>query len=448
MNKKIVLLRMPVFFIITAILCDLKPIGLLLVGGLSILLLFVLDVQEKKEADRQSYLEESAFYMEQLIYSFRKHHKIQAALRDVALITEGKLNQSVVFALDRLEQHSVEENLFRYALDGLEEVYGSNLMHTLHVFLIRVEEQGGDCSMALGLLLNQLREWKKSQKAFISRKKKIQSRLVLSVVLSCLICMSVVRMMPSSCIITELLFYQICTGTGLIVFQLLYLVFRTMGSGLEKIGLERIPAEGRKRRQWKRKNRGQKKKKHPKKEQEAEWIEMLYARMDSPVHGIRYWNTVRRLEQQIRFAFPEWMFDMILRLQTENVQTAVSHSLDDAPEVLVRPLYRMLDQMQADPVSVRPFLNFLKEFDLPEIHGVMLQLYAINDMGRGEIQEQIYTMLDQNQKMSEVSVELKADSILSGMGMMAALPMMTAVLVLIIDLSLMLFSFLGGMYHI
>lgn len=438
MNRRILTIRMPAFFLMAAVFCNLKLLGIVFTGVLAAAMIPVLVRQEEKEENQQKHLEESAFYMEQLIYSFRKHHKIQTALKDVSMLTEETLNRCVMCALDRMERHSGEENLFRYALSCIEEAYGNNLMHTLHVFLIRVEEQGGDCTMALGLLLDQLREWKKNQKAFAKRKKSIQNRLVLSIVLSCLICVSVVRMMPVSGTVTELLAYQLCTGGGLAAFQILYLLFRTMlsGSGLEKIGMEKAGGKG-----W-RKGRVSEE------ERERKEIELLYTRLDSPVHGIRYWSTVRRLERQIRLQFPEWMFDMILRLQTENVQTAIAHSLDDAPEVLVRPLYRLIQHLQADPVSIQPFLNFLKEFNLPEIHAVMLQLYAINDMGRTEIQEQIYAMLDQNQKMTEVAAELKKDSELSGMGMLAALPMMISVVVLIINLSLMLFSFLEEMYRL
>lgn len=416
--------------------------------------------------------------MEQLIYSFRKHHKIQAALRDVSMVTEGLLNQCTIQALDRLEQHFEGENLFRYALSGIEEEYGHNLMHTLHVFLIRVEEQGGSCTMALGLLLNQLREWKKNQKAFARRRKNIQNRLVLSIILSCLICLSVVRMMPVSQSVTELWAYQVCTGIGLAVFQILYLLFRTMsaGSGMEKLGpeksgleryrLERFSLERYRLSRFKLERfklekaasgepglgkqgkAGRKRSELSEKDREVREIERLYAGLDSPIHGVRYWSTVKKLERRIRLQFPEWMFDMILRLQTENVHTAISHSLDDAPEVLVRPLYRLSEHLQADPISIQPFLNFLKEFNLPEIHAVMLQLYAINDMGREEIQEQIYAMLDQNQKMAEVAAELRADSELSGMGMLAGIPMLVSVVVLIINLSLMLFSFLGEIYYL
>lgn len=421
----ILLSRMPVFFFVTAVLCGLKQPVLLPVGLISAGMMPILFNVKRNEEKLSRRLDDSTYYMEQLIYSFRRQHKIPASLRDVSRITEGELNRCIVRALSRLEGGLEEDDMFRSAFSCIEAEYGCHLMHLLHGFLIRVEEQGGDCTLALGLLLNQLRDWKKNQKAFAGRKKSIQSKLTLSIVLSCLICLSVVKMMPVSTGVTELMAYQVCTGTGLVIFQMLYVLFCTLstGTGFEKTGL-------------------------PEESREAKRVEKLYLHLNSGMHGIRYWSSVRRLEQEISIYFPEWMFDMILRLQTENVQTAVSRSLDDAPEVLVRPLYQLIRQQQADPVSIQPYLNFLKEFHLPDIHAVMLQLYAVNDMGRDEIQEQIYAMLDQNQHLTEVAAELKTDSVLSWMGMLAAIPMLISVIVLVVNLSLMLFSFLGDMYHL
>lgn len=424
-NSIVLMGRMPLFFLVTAYLCNLKLPVLIAAGSVSACMIPILIRQKKKEEDQRRKLEESSFYMEQLIYSFRRHHKIPAALRDVSRITEGNLKRYVTEALEKLEGDFVEDDLFQRAFIHIETEYGHHLMHVLHTFLIRVEEQGGDCVLALELLLNQLSDWKKNQKTFAGRKKSIQSRLVLAVILSCLICLAVVRMMPAAADVADITAYQLCTGTGLVIFQVLYIVFSTMsaGAGLEKTGMEENSRESRQ-------------------------LEKLYRQLDSPVHGIRYWSTVRRLEQEISMHFPEWMFDMILRLQTENVQTAIAHSLDGAPEVLVRPLYRMIRKQQEDPVSIQPYLDFLKEFDLPEIHAVMLQLYAVNDMGKEEIKEQIYAMLDQNRHLTETAFELKTDSVLSWMGMLAAVPMLVSVIMLVVNLSLMLFSFLGEMYRL
>lgn len=412
-------IRMPVFFVVTAYACYMQLPVLVVIGAVSCGMIPVLMRQRRKEEEQQELLEESSFYMEQLIYSFRKQRKILASLRDLALIAQGRLKSSVDEAVLRMEAHSSEEDLFRYGFSKIEEVYQVPLMNTLHTFLVRVEEQGGDCNMALSILLDQLRAWKKSQNEFLRRKKGIQNKLVLSVLLSCLICLAVVRMMPILDTVTASHLYQFCTGGGLLGLQLLYLWFRHTDRKIGKM-----------------------------QELQEDKIEKLYEGLQSSLHGVRYWHCVRKLQQQIQMHFPQWMFDMILRLQTENVQTAISRSLDDAPEVMVRPLYQMSEELQLDPVSVQPYLNFLKEFQLPEIQAVMLQLYAINDMGREDIQEQIGAMLSQNQRMTEVAEELKADNCLSGMGMLAAVPMLVSVIVLMVDLTLMLFSFLGEMYQL
>ena len=86
-NSIVLMGRMPLFFLVTAYLCNLKLPVLIAAGSVSACMIPILIRQKKKEEDQRRKLEESSFYMEQLIYSFRRHHKIPAALRDVSRIT-------------------------------------------------------------------------------------------------------------------------------------------------------------------------------------------------------------------------------------------------------------------------------------------------------------------------------------------------------------------------
>lgn len=425
-GELIMLGRMPLFFLLTACLCRLNGIFLALISLISIMLVLYLNNLKEQEKYQLRKLEASAFYMEQMIYSFKKHHKIPAALTDVSRMTGEPLKSCVDQALDRMEENDTEEALFSYGLSAIEAEYGCQLMRVLHGFLIRVEEQGGECTAALHILLEQLRTWKKSQKTFLSRKKSIQTKLTLAIVLSCLICISVIRMAPSGSTITGLTVYQVCTGGGLMVFQLLYMLFCRMAALAD----------------WGHADSSL----HQEREKEQKRIATLYEQAASELHGMRYLKAVRKLEKEISLHFPEWLFDLILRLQTENVQIAIANSLDTAPLILVPPLEQMIQEQEEDPVSIQPYLRFLSEVQLPEIHALMLQLYAINEMGKEEIQEQIGAMLEQNQRMTEISDELKMESVLSWMGMLAAIPMMVSVAILVINMSLMLFTFLGQMY--
>lgn len=422
---------MPLLFIGAAYVCRLSAwyFGAVVLGSL-LSMPFLIHLK-RREQERKNRRTESDFYMEQMIYSFRRHKKIVAALEDVSAVSEGRLRQKILSARACLEGTGTEsgmDNMFDSALSGLEETYGYEFLRQLHRFLIRVEEQGGDCSMALSLLLDQLRGKKKEEAVFQEKKQKVRSRLTLAILLSLLICTMVMRMMPSVKTVTGLAGYQWGTTLGLLSFQLLYLVFAFLFS---RVSLEKADKAGR-----------------MDDRREETKIRRLYRRLDSPLHGPRYRMTVYRLEREVRKVFPEWLFDMMLRLQTETVATAVSHSLDTAPFVLVEPLYQLSREQQKDPVSLQPFTDFLKELDIPEIHAVMRQLYAINHMGTEQIQEQIHAMLDQNRRMSETAVQLKADTLLFGMGMLAVLPMLISVLVLVLDLSLMLLVFLKEMYSL
>lgn len=322
--------RMPLFFLVTAKLCQLNWGFIAVMMGISVFLVLYLGQLKEKEAFQIQKMESSAFYMEQMIYSFKKHHKIPAALSDVSRMTGEPLKSYVNQALDRLEETETEEALFSYGLACIETEYGCPLMRVLHGFLIHVEEQGGECDAALHILLEELRTWKKSRKAFLSRKKAIQTKLSLAIVLSCVICVSVTRMVPSGEEITSQTVYQWCTGIGLILFQLLYMAFCRMAALSD----------------W----QDQKTEAKEDTEREQNRIEKLYEEASSEVHGMRYLKAVRNLEKEIMLYFPEWLFDLILRLQTENVQIAISNSLQNAPMVLIPPLTRMIEEQDRKSV--------------------------------------------------------------------------------------------------
>ena len=159
-------------------------------------------------------------------------------------------------------------------------------------------------------------------------------------------------------------------------------------------------------------------------------------------HGIGWHLTAVRMEKEVRLFFPDWLFDMLLRLQTENLQTALHHSLDSAPEILIRPLCRLLRMVEEDPVSMEPYHDFLKELDLPEIHSMMLQLYAVNTMGKDDIPNQICAMLEQQRQMQEQAERIRLEERLTGIGLLAAIPMMLSILLMLWNMGLGMLSFL------
>lgn len=409
----------PFLFLLVTWRSDLKWMILLpLWISFGILEIMLIHLKRKGKKNRVK-LEDGSFYMEQLLFSFRRHHKILAALKDVSVISPDGMGEAVRSASYELESGFADKCEFRQAFHKMEDLYGSHLMKRIHEFLIHVEEQGGECETALEILLAQVRSSKKSGKLFAEKYDLMRSRLTLSVVLSCLINYLIVRMMPEGCLLTEREAYQIGNGIAFLLYAVLYLFFYHItiwppdGKHLEKKEQKMI-------------------------KQAKRWYEITV----SKGHGMGWHLAAVQMEREIRLFFPDWLFDMLLRLQTENLQTALRHSLDSAPEILIRPLCRLIRMTEEDPVSMEPYQDFLKELDLPEIHSMMLQLYAVNSMGKDDIPDQICAMLEQQRHMQEHAEQIQLEERLTGIGLLAAVPMLISIVLMLLNISLGMLSFL------
>lgn len=132
---------MPFLFMGAAYVCRLSAwyFGAVVLGSL-LSMPFLIHLK-RKEQERKNRRTEGDFYMEQMIYSFRRHRKIVAALEDVSAVSEGRLRQKILSARACLEGTGAEggaDNMFADALFCLEETYGYEFLRQLHRFLIRV----------------------------------------------------------------------------------------------------------------------------------------------------------------------------------------------------------------------------------------------------------------------------------------------------------------------
>ena len=65
--------------------------------------------------------------------------------------------------------------------------------------------------------------------------------------------------------------------------------------------------------------------------------------------------------------------DIILLLQSENVQVALTKSQESVPTVLAHEVEHLVDRIEMEPESAEPYHRFLWDFQIPEVHSAMLR---------------------------------------------------------------------------
>lgn len=152
--------------------------------------------------------------------------------------------------------------------------------------------------------------------------------------------------------------------------------------------------------------------------------------------------SVRNLKKSIQRAFPGWLMDIILLLQSENVQMAFRKSQEHVPAVLRHEVELLVERIEMEPESAEPYHKFFQEFQIPEIHSAMSMLYAISMGSSNRADRQIGELIGRNLIMLDAAEKERLSNLSSGMYLLFLAPVVTASLKLVTDMAIFMLTFL------
>lgn len=437
---------------VTAILC--LCLGcLVLVPNLAIVQ-FKYVYEQKRFSDAVS-------YMENMIYEFKKRPKILMALQATLEVADADLKKRIQTAIDYIHNGQFKENLYREALESIEERYDCERMTSLHKFMIKVEEQGGEYQESINVLLDDIKLWTQRVYEMQTERKGLKGKMTLVIVLALIIFMALTYMVPADFSIVTTMPYQIVTTCAIIALMIFYTLAQVFLTG-DWLATDRV-SESQTLKDYRMALVGDVKKMRRK------MLPLVIVMLAAAIYGLYLRNTIliaagfggalvlwtqpkqkmkaiqRRSLREINKQFPTWLRDLALTLQKENVQVAINNSLPEAPVSLVVPLTKLVKDLDQDPTTIKPYNNFLKAFDLPDISSAMKMLYAMNEAGRDEAVKQINTLVERNNKLLEKAERLRNEDVVALSGFMVAIPMVIIFVKTVIDLGLILMSFMEKM---
>lgn len=442
----------------------LKPISMLFVAGMGIFCIPRLLVHTCKNVYEQRRFSDIAQYMQQLLYSFRGNGKIKTSLEDVRQLfdVDNPLVKSIDRALAILEAPIEGKGTPRRALNEIEKDFHCEKLRTIHEFLIRVEETGGEYDKTLLLLLEDRSHWVERISLAQAVKKKQKRNVTLSILVTIGMSGLLSGLMPSQVDITEHWIYQIVTVGMLILDEVIYVsTNRKLAiNWLKQVETMSARVIQRRYAYLLHYDRKKEQKKSCLYAGGTLFLALLSAVMEQKLlcglelvlsgfllfqHRMNYSLSMRGVKREIRLKFPRWLMDLALLLQSTNVQVAIFQSIRTAPLVLVPALDDMRTQLEEDPISVQPYLAFLKEFHIPEIQATMKMLYALSQGAGGDPQEQIAEIITRNNKMLDKAEEEADENQLAAMYIDFLLPQLTAGAVVLADMVLYILLYLPQM---
>jgi hypothetical protein len=162
-------------------------------------------------------------------------------------------------------------------------------------------------------------------------------------------------------------------------------------------------------------------------------------------HKMGHSLAMKKVAREIEKQFPNWLMEVALLLQTDNVQMAIRKSMDSAPEVLVYALEDLIDQLEENPNAIEPYHRFLKEYRNPDVQSAMKMLYALSSGNAGDVTKQVEELIDRNNAMMDKAEKLEQEDKIAGMKVYILLPSLLASFKLMVDMALLLVVFLQNL---
>ena len=437
---------------------------IVITGLLGMFFVPILIVNTYKNAYEQRRFSDISQYMEQFLYSFRASGKISTTLEDVKTLFDE--SNPIVSCIDEallvLNSATVKGNATRQALEIIEKEYFCDKLLAIHKFAEKVEETGGEYNQSVDLLLEDRSYWVDRTLLLQNEKKKQKRNVVGSILVTIFMCAVMTLLMPTEVDITKSMIYQIGAMVMLVID---FIIYTATDKRLATDWLERRDTVSEKvtmeRYQYVTTYDEKKERMKSLKYLLIPVLVFLVGYMFNvrylylvalalvPImlfqHKINYALAMRALKKEINLKFSRWLMDIALLLQITNVQNAIFQSIETAPAVLVPELEKFKEQLQRDPISPEPYLNFMGFFKLAEVQASMKMLYSIDQGAGGEASEQIAEIIRRNNKMLDKVEGDANDDSLAVMYMYFLLPQLSAGMMVLVEMVLYIVMYLPVM---
>lgn len=402
-------------------------------------------------------------YMEQILYSFKLNQKILTALKDTqTLFTQGRMQDTIGRAAEYIEKGSCVRDLFKEALELIEKEYPNKRLHAIHGFLQVVEKNGGSCEDAIDLLLEDKAIWADNILLLQEDKRSARVRILFALGVTMLLALvfhGMYRSMPQQYSIVENPVTQVVTAMYLISN---ILILKKANHELSASWLERDES-------------GEEEKmahyfdmvvnfdKHSERKKSAMMaapflagavllvaLSCHYLSLAAVMigflllnqHKVGYRIGYNRVVKEINLRFPQWLMEMALLLQGNNVQVSIQKTVPGAPAILKKELKKMIRGLKEKPGSIEPYMEFLEMFQISSVQSAMKMLYSISESGNGDTQSQIHVMVQRNTKLLDKSEKLLNEKNLVGMNTFFYLPQITISFEMMVNMFVFMMVFL------
>ena len=458
------------------VLFQLKPFFFCMTIVIVGLMLPVLILHMYKGMYEQKRFSDAVTYGEQMLYSFQKSQKIITALKETReLFEEGRMRNLLDEAIAYLESGnvSIEGDMLRDALAIIEQKYSCEKIRTIHELLVNSEYHGGKVRESIFLLLDDIEVWKRRNYLLQAEKKKGNRDNIVSIIVATILCAIALyaldgmgRLYPAAGKIEIFSIGIIQISSFVFIMFMLYVLLQSMkGLARDWLKQEGVNIADYSMASYERvmnydERNGRRK----------QMIVAIICLVCALVFLIRkniwisiggigctvvilIWNRIsynlarKDVTQELYVSLPQWLMEMALLLQNNNVQISLMKSVDTATPILKRELELLQIRLMEHPNQLHSYTDFCKRFDVPEVQSCMKMLHSISEAGTGDAAVQMQHLITRVHEMQNRADDITSKRLAFHTKILFSYPVLAATLKLLIDLTigmLAMFKILNG----
>lgn len=439
----------------------LKPAGYIIVFVASLFATTLIIKYIYKMRHERNRYEDVSSYIEKMLYYFKQTERILDSLEAAVEIFPEKsdMAKAIQSAISHIQEGS-EENVMQNALEIIESNYPNSRIKSMHRFMLKVEENGGDCGLGIDMLLKDQNNWSDRMAEFTFAQKNSHMTILASIIMSVIVSALLLYIPDMANIDIDLSLHNL-EQTASTLFICSMLLF--YAHSLKKMAVDIVNDIESDNMFTEMYSKVMNYDAHKKKTGSYLFTAMITVVLfivcwlsnnfkififSIPVivlianlHKIRYKVQFSQVKRKISEDFPFWLLNVALLMETENVQVAIAKSYPDAPPILKPALENMLSQLLEDPNAKEPFLSFLSRFELPEVKESMSTLYSIDTERGGNISIEFENIINRNIKQLNRAETLKNEDRTYLFEASAKIPMYISICKITVDFILLTMEF-------
>lgn len=375
---------------------------------------------KKQKYEKRRFSDVNA-YMEQMNNSFISTHNVLVSLRQTeATFVEGKMKTALKKAIEKIEDATSNvRQTEAEALALIEKEYSCEKVRNLHDYLIRGEARGGDCTDEFKIVDKMNKIWKKAVQDYHGTL--VYGRTIIAVyfILLISICIYMLRDFPETIPLIEHSLVHVANMIQIISFVCVYTFADSkLNSSLLRDAKFMSEEDATSTYEYVKNFDGKKERK--------QYIPLIilsfficlalfilkpsgitgivcvgFVVLVFNMHKLTYYLNWLIIQGECKKAFPKWLFDVLLLMQTDSVEAAIFKSREYAPPILKYELERICKELDKTPGNPDVYMSFLAEFQIEGVDNAMRNLYSMA-VGTGN-REVMTSVIDSNMSMLQES---------------------------------------------